>query len=135
MYLKKNFDEGVSGVKHWKPKEVVLDMDTLKENGKFYFKAREILSESQVRSYFSRLKRERQLPTEQQTSESRVTTDDSEEIDPELEAFEQELEEIEMAVEENTVLENWSISAKIALKSSLSLSASTTNSTMPSRKK
>ena len=135
MYLRKKFDEGVSGVKHWKPKEVVFDMDTLKENGKFYFKAREILSESQVRSYFSRLKRERQLPTEQQTPESRAITDDSEEIDLELEVLEQELQEIDMAVEENTVLENWSISAKIALKPSLSLSASTTNSTMTSRNK
>ena len=134
-YLRKKFDEGVSGVKYWKPKEVVLDMDILKENGKFYFKAREILSENQIRSYFSRLKRERQLSSKQQASESRVFTDDSEEVDSELETLEQELQEIEMAVEENTVLEKWSINAKTALKSSLSLNASTTKSTMPSKNK
>ena len=50
-YLKKKFDEGVSGVKHWKPKKVVLDMETLKENIRFYFSASEILNESQILSF------------------------------------------------------------------------------------
>ena len=60
-YLKRKFDEGVSGVSRWKPKEVVLDMERLKENNKFYFSANEVLKESQIRSFFSRIKHERQI--------------------------------------------------------------------------
>ena len=40
----KKIDEGVPGVKHWKPKEVVLDIEASKENGKFYFSAMKVLT-------------------------------------------------------------------------------------------
>ncbi|CAF4855500.1 unnamed protein product, partial [Rotaria sp. Silwood2] len=109
-YLKKKFDEGVSGVKHWKPKEVVLEMETVKENDKFHFSASEILSENQVRSFFSRLKRERQITATGNSSVGNVVIkdklvknpidDDEEEIDEEIEALEQDFQDIEIALEE-----------------------------------
>ena len=90
-YLKKKFDEGISGEKHWKPKDVMLDMETLKENGKFYFSASEILNENQIRSFFSQLKREGQIAATRNLSVGNVVIkdkpvknpgdDDDEEID------------------------------------------------------
>jgi len=47
-YLQKKIDEGVPGVKHWKPKKVVLDIEVTKENGKFYFSAMEVLMKIRV---------------------------------------------------------------------------------------
>ena len=129
-YLRKKFDEGVLGAKHWKPKDVVWDMESLKENNKFYFTAREILNENQIRSYFCRLKRERQISSMQQPIDSGIIVDNDEEVDSELEVFEQELRETEMAIEENIIFENSLISAKRALESSLPLNASGTNSGM-----
>ena len=41
-YLKKKSSEGVEDVKHWKLREVVLDIETLRENNKFYFLGNEI---------------------------------------------------------------------------------------------
>jgi len=60
-------------VKHWKPKEVVLDMESLRENNKFYFSVNEILNESQIRSFFSRIKCERQIKAAQQTTADTVS--------------------------------------------------------------
>ncbi|CAF2082378.1 unnamed protein product [Rotaria magnacalcarata] len=90
-YLRENFDEGISSVRHWKPKEVILDMETLKEKGKFYFAASDILSESLSKN-----------------------DDEDEETDSEMEALEEDFQDIENAVEEITVLENFSTRAKIA---------------------
>jgi hypothetical protein len=143
-YLKKRFDDGVFGVKHWKPKEVVFDMETLKENGKFYFVANELLKESQVRSFFCRLKRERQLTATQQSSTNNViiknklvknTRDynDDEEIDSELEELEQDFQDTEIAVEEIEILESFSINAKLALEASLSMSSSSTTTSVTSK--
>jgi hypothetical protein len=128
-YLKKKFDEGVSGVKHWKPKEVASDMETLKENQKFYFSANEILSESQIRSFFGRIKRERQIKTKQKTPTNKVFVkekiverfddeDDDQEIDSDLQELEDDFQDIEGAVEEIKILEDVYTNAKKVLESS-----------------
>ncbi|CAF4700857.1 unnamed protein product [Rotaria sp. Silwood2] len=127
-YLKKKFGEGILGIKHWKPKEVVLDMETLKENNKFYFSANEILKESQIRSFFSRLKRERQIiatqptPTDKLSVKEQTVKDfddenDDEEIDSDLHD-EEDFQDIETAVEEIKIFENIYTNAKKALESS-----------------
>ena len=134
-------------MKHWKPKEVVFDMETLKENGKFYFSASELLKESQVRSFFCRLKRERQvIPTRQSSMDNVIienklvknTSDDNddEEIDSELEELEQDFQDTEIAVEEIKILESFSTNAKIALESSLltNFSAATSSTTLKKNK-
>ncbi|CAF3693675.1 unnamed protein product [Rotaria sp. Silwood1] len=147
-YLKEKFDEGVFGVKHWKPKEVALDMETLKENGKFYFAAHEILSENQVRSYFRRLKREKQILTTQQSSADQIisrekalnyidsTNDEDEETDSILRTLEEDLQDTESDVEEITVLEEFSMNAKRALESSLLMNSTViTSSTVSTNNK
>ena len=109
-YLKKKFNEGVEGVKQWKPREVVLDMETLRENNKFYFLTNEILKESQIRSFFGRLKRERQMSTAQQTPADKFSVkeqtaknfndkNDDEEIDLDFQD-EDDFQDIEIAIEE-----------------------------------
>ncbi len=55
-YLKKKYNEAVFSVKHWKIKEVALEMEPLKENGKFYCSTSEFSTGSQIRSYFIRMK-------------------------------------------------------------------------------
>ncbi|CAF4717350.1 unnamed protein product [Rotaria socialis] len=128
-YLRKKFDEGISGVRYWKPKEVILNMEILKEKGTFYFAASDSLSESQVRSYFCRLKRERQISSVPQSLDDQnfisdktviITdskNDDEDEVtDSEIEALEEDFQDTENAVEEITVLEKFSTSAKIALQ-------------------
>jgi hypothetical protein len=128
-YLKRKFDEGVSGVNHWKPKEVVLDMETLKENKKFYFSANEILSESQIRSFFGRIKRERQINATQKPPTDKVFVkekivkgfddeNDDDEVDSDLQELEEDFQDIETAVEEIQILENICAGAKKALESS-----------------
>ena len=59
QYPKKKFNESVSSVRHWTLKEVVLDMETLRENNKFYFLTNGIVKKNQIRSSFGRLKRQR----------------------------------------------------------------------------
>jgi len=131
-------------VNHWKPKEVVFDMETLKEDGKFYFAANELLKESQIRSFFCRLKREKQLiPTRQSSMDNVIiknklvknTSDDNddEEIDSELEELEQDFQDTEIAVEEIKILESFSINAKKALESSLLMSSSCKTSSTTSK--
>ncbi|CAF4715043.1 unnamed protein product, partial [Rotaria sp. Silwood2] len=122
-YLMRKFNEGISEGNHWKPKEVASDMETLKENNKFYFSANEILSESQIRSFFSRLKRERQISGVEQTStdklsvqEKRVKSYDNENDDQE--ELEDDFQDNEAAIEEIKVFENLWANAKEALKSS-----------------
>jgi hypothetical protein len=128
-YLKKKFDEGVSGVKHWKPKEVALDMETLKGNHKFYFSAKEILSESQIRSFFEQIKRERQIMATQKTPTDKVFVkekivkefddeNDDIEIDSGLQELDDDFQDIESTVEEIKLLENVYTGAKKALESS-----------------
>ena len=72
-YLKKKFNEGVEDVKQWKLRGVVLDMETLRENNKFYFLTNEILKESRIRSFFGRLKREKQMSAAQQTAADKLS--------------------------------------------------------------
>ena len=59
-YLETKFNDGVSGKKHWKPKDVATDMENLRVNGDFYFSSDELLKENQIRSFFGRLKQERE---------------------------------------------------------------------------
>ena len=133
-YLQKRFDEGVSDVKHWKPKEVVFEMKTLKKDGKFYFSASELLNESQVRSFFCRLKRDREVTgTRQVPTNNPIIKDnalknysndnDDEDVDSELEVLEQDFQDTEIAVEEVKILESFNINVKIALESSLSMNS------------
>ena len=133
-YLQKRFDEGVSGVKHWKPKEVVFEMETLKKDGKFNFSASELLKESQVRSFFCRLKRDREVTgTRQVPTDNPIIKDnalknysndnDDEDVDSELEVLEQDFQDTEIAVEDVKILESFNINAKIALESSLSMNS------------
>ncbi|CAF3353587.1 unnamed protein product [Rotaria socialis] len=104
-------------------------MEILKEKGTFYFAASDSLSESQVRSYFCRLKRERQISSVPQSLDDQnfisdktviITdskNDDEDEVtDSEIEALEEDFQDTENAVEEITVLEKFSTSAKIALQ-------------------
>ncbi|CAF3087470.1 unnamed protein product [Rotaria sp. Silwood2] len=144
-YLQKIFDEGVFGVKHWKPKEVVLDMETLKESGKFYFSASEILSENQVRSFFCRLKRKGQVIATRNSSDGNVVIkdklvkntsndNDDEEIDSKLEALKQEFQDIQIALQEIEILESFSINAKTALESSCLMHSSPATSSATLKK-
>ncbi|CAF4148956.1 unnamed protein product [Adineta steineri] len=128
-YITEKFDEGVSSIKHWKPKEIVLDMEDLKLNNKFYFSANEILKESQIRSFFSRIKRERQIPALQQTPSDKASVKeltaknfvndeiDDDEVDSELQD-EDDFDDIEIAVEEIKIFEDIYTNAKKALESS-----------------
>jgi hypothetical protein len=144
-YLQEKFDEGVQDVKHWKPKETVLHMEMLKVNNKFYFSASEILSESQIRAYFCRLKRERKMSSVRQSPASHIVMnhkdlnntshdDEDEEIDSELEELQQDFEDIGIAVEEINILENCKVNAKMALDSSRLMDSSTTTSSTISKK-
>ena len=128
-YLIKKFDEGVSGLSDWKHKDIVVDMENLIENNKFYFSANEILKENQIRSYFSRIKPERQISAAQQTSTNKVfvkdqvvkdfnSESDDEQFDSDVQEMENDSEDIENAAEEIKTLENLYTDAKKALESS-----------------
>ena len=127
-YLIKKFDEGVSSLSHWKSKDIVVNMENLIEN-KFYFSANETLKENQIRSYFSRIKHERQISAAQQTSTNKVSVkdqvvkdfnseNDDEQFDSDLQEMEDDSEDIENAAEEIKTLENLYTDAKKALESS-----------------
>ena len=127
-YLEAKFNQGVSGVKHWKPKDVVADMENLRVKNKFYFSASEILKENQIRSFFGRMKRERQMVSSKEsniipmdidnnTGENTNEENDHEEIESDLEVLE-DFQDIEAAIEETTVIENIFASAKTALETS-----------------
>ena len=120
-------------------------METLKEDGKFYFSASELLKESQVRSFFCRLKRDRevtgirQVPTDNAIIKDNAlknssNDNDDEDVDSEPEVLEQDFQVIEIAVEEVKILESFSINAKMALESSLSMNSSSTMSSTVSKK-
>ena len=120
-------------------------METLKENGKFYFSASELLKESQVRSFFCRLKCERHLIATRQSSANNViiknklvkrasSHNDDEKFDSELEALEQDAQDTEIAVEENKILESFSMNAKMALESPLLMNSSSATSSTMSKK-
>ena len=139
-YLVEKFDEGVTGAKRWKPTEVMLDMETLKDNGKFCFTANEILSESQIRSYFARLKHDRQnlasrrspldpIVNDKSIKRNIDNSDEDEEIDSELVALEEDFQDTQIAIEEVEALENLSVSAKKALESASLLKSSNASST------
>ncbi|CAF1548365.1 unnamed protein product [Adineta ricciae] len=141
-YLTKKFDEGVSSIKHWKPKEVVLDRETLKANGKFYFSPSEILTESQIRSYFCRIKRDvekngsRLLSkndsiVHQQVVTSTSTDRDDEEIDVELETLVQDYLDTEAILEAKEIFENLTLDVRMALDFAFSKNSSNTTPPMP----
>ncbi len=66
----------------------------------------------------------------------RNTSDDDndEEIDAELEALEKDFLDTEIAVEKIKIIENFSMSAKMALESSLLMNSSATTSSAPLKK-
>ncbi|CAF3854906.1 unnamed protein product [Rotaria sp. Silwood1] len=115
-YLKAKFNEGVSGVKHWKPRDVVADMENLRVNNMFYFSASEILTENQIRSFFGRMNRERQTVGSTENIGRRMDIgdnsaqnvnekNDEEETDLDLQILE-EFQDMEAAVEETLAVEN-----------------------------
>ena len=117
-YLTKKFDQGISGGRHWKPKEVVVRYGkNLRENNEFYFSANEVLNENQIRSFFGRVKRDRQvgaakqMPNDKASAKKQVVKDfdeenDDEEIDSGLQESEDDFQDIESSVEEIKMLKN-----------------------------
>ncbi|CAF3420316.1 unnamed protein product [Rotaria socialis] len=59
-YLTNKFNDGIKNNIRWKPETVAAEMECLKEKGAFVFAEKEFLKASQIRSYFSRLKSNRQ---------------------------------------------------------------------------
>ena len=59
-YLTNKFNDRIKNNTRWKPEAVPAEMEYLKENGIFVFAENELLKASQIRSYFSRLKSNRQ---------------------------------------------------------------------------
>jgi len=59
-YLTNKFNDGVKNNKRWKPEAVTTEIECLKDKGVFVFAENEFLKASQIRSYFSRLKSNRQ---------------------------------------------------------------------------
>ena len=59
-YLTNKFNGGIKNNTIWKPEAVAAEMEYLKENGIFVFAENEFLKASQIRSYFSLLKSNRQ---------------------------------------------------------------------------
>lgn len=130
-YLKNKFDEGVSGVRHWKPKEVVADMEIFKVENRFYFSADEILTESQIRSLFGRMKRERQNLSKQYSNTFKVplqtitTTDldNRNDLDENILDFEEAQDnslDFDTAVEELMLINQYVTDAEKAVQSLLS---------------
>jgi hypothetical protein len=85
--------------------------------------------ESQIRSFFGRIKRERQIKATQKTPTTKVFVkekiverfddeDDDQEIDSDLQELEDDFQDIESAVEEIKILEDVYINAKKVLESS-----------------
>ena len=59
-YLTNKFNDGIKNNTRWKQEAVAAEIEYLKENGIFVFAENELLKASQIRSYFSRLKSNRQ---------------------------------------------------------------------------
>ena len=59
-YLTNKFNDGIKRNIRWKSEAVAAEMECLKDNGSFVFAQNEFLKPSQIRSYFSRLKSNRQ---------------------------------------------------------------------------
>ena len=120
-YLKRKFNDGILNGNHWEPKEVMSDMETLKENNKFYFSANEILNESQIRSFFGRLKRERHISGVEQTSTDKLSVQKKsvksyDDENDDQEELEDDFQENKAAIEEIKVFENLWANAKRALE-------------------
>ncbi|CAF1444867.1 unnamed protein product [Didymodactylos carnosus] len=60
-YLTNKFNDGIKNNTRWKPEAVAAEMEYLKDKGIFIFADNELLKASQIRSYFSRLKSNRQI--------------------------------------------------------------------------
>ena len=125
QYLQKKFDEGIVGVKHCKPKEIVWDMENMKSNDIFYFSADEILKENQIRSCFARLKRERQLAASQSSLITEKLDDniiddiDNKEVESDIDLIDEDLGDKEVNFEEIEISEKLFIGAKQALESNV----------------
>ena len=78
-YLTNKFNDGIKNSIRWKPEAVAAEMECLKEKGAFVFANNEFLKASQIRSYFSRLKSNRQ---------KKLKVEDF--IDDDVEAFKEE---------------------------------------------
>ena len=59
-YLTNNFNDNIKRNMRWKPEAVATEMECFKDNGGFVFAHNKFLKPSQIRSYFSRLKSNRQ---------------------------------------------------------------------------
>ena len=129
-YLEAKFNEGVVGIRHWKPKDVVADMENLRIDNKFYFSATEILNENQIRSFFSRMKQEKHVNVREVAATTPMEIDDSvvddlsktdnqnnDDLDSDLEGW-QDLRDIEVAIEETVAIANSILHAKNALTTS-----------------
>jgi len=77
-YLTNKFNDGIKNNIRWKPEAVVAEMECLKDRGVFVFSDNEFLKASQIRSYFSRLKSNRQ----------KLNVEDC--VDEDVEAFKEE---------------------------------------------
>lgn len=126
-YLETKFNDGVSGKKHWKPKDVATDMENLRVNGDFYFSSDELLKENQIRSFFGRMKQEREraagtkknvvrhMDTGNNILQNTSKKDDQDNIDLDLVVLE-DVQDLEAAIEETTIIENLVLQAKRALE-------------------
>ncbi|CAF4216884.1 unnamed protein product [Adineta steineri] len=73
QFLEEKFNQGVETGMKWDPATVALDMETLTNNGNYVFSNDECLTQSQIKSYFSRLvvkQRTTQRTFDQQTTPS-----------------------------------------------------------------
>ena len=59
-YLTYKFNDGIKRNIRWKSEAVAAEMECLKDNGGFVFAQNEFLKPRQIRSYFSRLRSNRQ---------------------------------------------------------------------------
>ena len=126
-YLETKFDDGVSGKKHWKPKDVAADMENLRVNGDFYFSSDELLKENQIRSFFGRMKQEREraaatkkkvvrhIDNDSNILQNISEEDDQDNIDLDLVVLE-DVQDLEAAVEETTTIASLVLQAKRALE-------------------
>ncbi|CAF1685489.1 unnamed protein product [Adineta ricciae] len=114
QFLQEKFNDGLVNGRFWKPETVAKAMQQLKaDNGKYVFAPNEWLTTSQIRSYFSRMKKNQTQTTEQSFSITRAIPtflelegDNEEDIDEEsyAEEFFKDDTAIQEAVERDTFL-------------------------------
>lgn len=102
-------------------------MENLRVNGDFYFSSDELLKENQIRSFFGRMKQEREraagtkknvvrhMDTGNNILQNTSKKDDQDNIDLDLVVLE-DVQDLEAAIEETTTIENLVLQAKRALE-------------------